>query len=65
MSISIGQTVYYTTQFCKEEKSGILQEQTSLGYKINGVWYANGDITIKNVLLDSKTTTDNKQLLFG
>jgi hypothetical protein len=65
MILQQGQTVYFTTLFCKEEKSGILQEQTSLGYKISGVWYANGDISIKNVLLDSKTNTNNNQLLFG
>lgn len=65
MSTLVGQTIYYTTKFSTEEKSGILQEQTSLGFRINGVWYGNSDIIIKNVLLDSKSNTGNSQLLFG
>ena len=65
MSTIAGQTIYYTTNFSTEEKSGVIQEQTSLGYKINGAWYAIGDITIKKVLLDSKASTENSQLLFG
>ena len=65
MSVSVGQTIYYTTKFSPEEKSGVIQEQTSLGFKINGNWYSTGDITIKSVLLDSKTVTENSQLLFG
>ncbi len=48
MSTIAGQTIYYTTNFSTEEKSGVIQEQTSLGYKINGAWYAIGDITIKD-----------------
>jgi hypothetical protein len=65
MSIYTGQTVYFFTKFSTEEKSGILEEQTSLGFKISGTWYSTGDITIKNVLLDSKIHSNNSQLLFG
>jgi len=65
MSVTPGQTVFYTTKFTTEEKSGILQECTSLGYKINGTWFSKSDITIKNVLLDSKIHSNNSQLLFG
>jgi len=65
MSISTGQTIYFVTKFSTEEKSGVLEEQTSLGFKIGGTWYSAGDITIKSILLDSKINSNNSQLLFG
>lgn len=65
MSITVGQTVYFTSVYNSNERCGILQEQTTLGYKIDNVWYNKSEISIKNILLDSKNTPDNQQLLFG
>ena len=58
-----GQTVYFTTLFDSNERAGVIQEVTSVGYLINGAWYSKKDITIKNVLLDSKLDATNKQLI--
>lgn len=60
-----GQTIYFTTVFDNNERTGVIQEVTSVGYLINNVWYSKKDITVKNVLLDSKTNLDNKQLILG
>ena len=60
-----GQTVYFTTLFDSNERAGVIQEVTSVGYLINGAWYRKKDINIKNVLLDSKLDATNKQLILG
>jgi len=60
-----GQTVYFTTSFDNNERSGVIQEVTSVGYLINNVWYGKSDIQVKNVLLDSKTLPVNQQLILG
>jgi hypothetical protein len=60
-----GQTVFFTTSFDENERSGVIQEVTSVGYQINNVWYSKNDIKVKNVLLDSKTSTQNQQLILG
>jgi len=60
-----GQTVYYTTSFDANERTGVIQEVTSVGYLINNVWYSKKDVIIKNVLLDNKMDTTNQQLILG
>jgi len=60
-----GQTVFFTTSFDENERSGVIQEVTSVGYQINNVWYSKNDIKVKNILLDSKTSTQNQQLILG
>ena len=60
-----GQTVFFTTSFDNNERSGVIQEVTSMGYQINNVWYAKKDVNVKNILLDSKTSTHNQQLILG
>jgi len=60
-----GQTVFFTTSFDENERSGVIQEVTSVGYQINNVWYSKNDVKIKNILLDSKTSTQNQQLILG
>lgn len=58
-----GTTIYFTTSFDTKERHGIIQEVTSAGYLINGVWYAKNDIQIKHTLLDSKQYSSNELLL--
>lgn len=58
------QTVYFSTKYDPNERIGVVQEVTSIGYLINNIWYNKEDITINNVLLDSKAQ-NNEQLLFG
>jgi hypothetical protein len=65
MSASKGQTVFYTTKYDPLERSGTIEESTSIGYKINGAWYNRSEINIKNILLDSKDTSANSQLILG
>ena len=60
-----GQTIYYTTSFDSNERTGVIQEVTSVGYLINNTWYGKKDINIKNVLLDSKTSVTDQQLILG
>ena len=60
-----GQTVFFTTSFDNNERSGVIQEVTSMGYQINNVWYSRNDIKVKNILLDSKTPIQDKQLILG
>jgi len=60
-----GQTVYFTTSFDLNERSGVIQEVTAVGYLINNVWYSKNDVKIKNILLDSKVDATNKQLILG
>jgi len=60
-----GQTIIYATSFDVNERSGVIQEVTSVGYLINNIWYSKKDIKIKNILLDSRTDTSNKQLILG
>jgi len=65
MSLNKGQTVYFTTSFDNNERSGVIQEVTSVGYLINGVWYSKNDVRVKNILLDSRNTTNPHQLILG
>jgi len=60
-----GQTVFFTTSFDQNERSGVIQEVTSIGYQINNIWYSKSDINIKNILLDSKTPIQDQQLILG
>jgi len=60
-----GQTVYFTTTFDENERAGVIQEVTSVGYQINNVWYSKKDIKVKNILLDSKNEVTNQQLILG
>ena len=60
-----GQTVFFTTSFDENERYGVIQEVTSVGYQINNVWYSKNDVKIKNILLDSKTSTQDQQLILG
>lgn len=61
-----GQTVFFTTSFDQNERSGVIQEMTSVGFLINNVWYSKKDIKIKNVLLDNKNYGGtNQQLILG
>ena len=60
-----GQTVFFKTSFDTNERSGIIQEVTRVGYLIDNVWYSKKDVQIVNVLLDSKTTPTNQQLILG
>lgn len=60
-----GQTVFFTMSFDNNERSGVIQEVTSVGYQINNVWYSRNDIKVKNILLDSKTPIQDKQLILG
>lgn len=60
-----GQTVFFSTSFDQNERSGVIQEVTSVGFLISGVWYSKKDISFKNVLLDSKADYSNKQLILG
>lgn len=60
-----GQRVYFTTSYDKNERSGLIQEVTQVGYLINNVWYSKKDIKINNILLDSKNTSDSRQLILG
>jgi len=63
MSIRNGQTVIYITKYDTSEREGIVEEITSLGYRINGNWYSNNDITIKHILLDSKNVSGQSLIL--
>jgi hypothetical protein len=65
MSIQPGQTVFYTSKYNDQERSGTVQEATSIGYLINNTWFAKEDIKIKNVLLDSKSNQTPGQLILG
>ena len=60
-----GNTVFFTTSFDSNERTGVIQEVTSVGYLINNVWYTKEDISIKNILLDSKNEASNNQLILG
>jgi hypothetical protein len=60
-----GQTIYYTTSFDSNERAGVIQEVTSVGYLINNTWYSKKDININNILLDSKTSVTDQQLILG
>ena len=60
-----GNTVFFTTSFDSNERSGVIQEVTSVGYLINSVWYGKNDINVKNILLDSKSAENNSKLIFG
>ena len=60
-----GQTVFYKTSFDPNERSGVIQEVTQVGYLIDNVWYSKKDVKIINVLLDSKTLPTNQQLILG
>jgi hypothetical protein len=60
-----GQTIFYSTSFDSNERTGVIQEITSVGYLINNIWYSKKDINIKNVLLDSKSPVSNQQLILG
>jgi hypothetical protein len=60
-----GQTIYFTTSFDSNVRSGVIQEVTSVGYQINNVWYNKNDIKVNNVLLDSKTNVIDQQLILG
>jgi hypothetical protein len=60
-----GQTIFYSTSFDSNERTGVIQEVTSVGYLINNIWYSKKDINIKNVLLDSKSPVSNQQLILG
>lgn len=60
-----GQTITYTSSFDKDERTGVIQEITSVGYLINNIWYSKKDIKVKNILLDSRMEVSNKQLILG
>ena len=60
-----GQTVIYTSSFDGNERTGVIQEITTVGYLINSTWYSKKDIKIKNILLDSRTNISDKQLILG
>jgi len=60
-----GQTIYFTTSFDSNERSGVIQEVTSVGYLINNVWYSKNDVKVKNVLLDNKNYSSSQQLILG
>ncbi len=60
-----GNTVFFTTSFDSNERSGVIQEVTSVGYLINSVWYGKNDINVKNILLDSKSVENNSKLILG
>ena len=60
-----GNTVFFTTSFDSTERSGVIQEVTSVGYLINSVWYGKNDINVKNILLDSKSVENNSKLILG
>ena len=60
-----GQTVIFATSFDINERTGVIQEVTSVGYLINNTWYSKKDIKIKNILLDSRVDVSNKQLILG
>jgi hypothetical protein len=60
-----GQTVIFNTPFDTNERVGVIQEVTSVGYLINNIWYSKKDIVLKNILLDNRTYVDNNQLILG
>lgn len=60
-----GNTVFFTTSFDSNERSGVIQEVTSVGYLINSVWYGKNDINVKNILLDSKSVENTGKLILG
>jgi hypothetical protein len=60
-----GNTIIFTTPFDSNERTGVIQEVTSAGYLVNGVWYGKNDIKVKNILLDSRNSYDNNQLILG
>lgn len=60
-----GQTVIFATSFDTNERTGVIQEITSVGFLINNTWYSKKDIQIKNILLDSRMDASNKQLILG
>jgi len=60
-----GQTIFFTTPFDSNERSGVIQEVTSVGYLISNIWYSKKDVKIKNVLLDNKNYDVNHQLILG
>lgn len=60
-----GNTIIFTTPYDSNERTGVIQEITSAGYLVNGVWYSKNDIKLKNILLDSRNSYDNNQLILG
>ena len=60
-----GQTVIYATSFDSNERTGVIQEITSVGYLINNTCYSKKDINIKNIILDSRANISDKQLILG
>ena len=64
MNIQIGQTILYSTKYNIAKVEGIIEEVTNMGYKINGCWYEKNEITIEQILLDSKTP-QNGTLILG
>jgi hypothetical protein len=60
-----GQTIIYATSFDANERTGVIQEVTSVGYLIDNIWYSKKDIKVKNILLDNRTVISNKQLILG
>ena len=57
------QTVYYTTDYDSKERVGVIQEVTSMGYKIDNTWYNHGTINFNNVLLDSRQQPADELIL--
>lgn len=64
MDIRRGTTLYFTTPWDTKQRHGVVQEVTSIGYKIDNVWYSKTDLQVKNVLLDSRTS-NNADLILG
>lgn len=64
MDIRRGTILYFTTPWDSAERNGVVQEVTSLGYRIGNVWYSKNEIQIKNVLLDSRSN-NNADLILG
>lgn len=60
-----GQTILYTTSFDNNERTGVIQEITTVGYLINNIWYAKEDLTMKCILIDSRTNIFDEQLILG
>jgi hypothetical protein len=63
MIVEKGQTVKYKSKFSTIDQEGTIDEVTSLGYKINNTWYDKTDITIKQILLDSRQTNSSGLIL--
>jgi hypothetical protein len=60
-----GTTVFFTTSFDPNERTGVIQEVTSVGYLIGNVWYSKKDVKVKSVLIDSKNYPTDQQLILG